>query len=175
MGHGVAHPGLVPVARTAFEAVMDGPPHQKHNLRPDVSVSDQDILNFEIKGGEITEDGLRLNLNVAILYIESWLNGRGAAAILRPDGGCGHGRNIPLSGLAMGESSGSHALGRPSHHPRHGETVYSRRVGKNFKPWSEKTHLPTDDLWMRRASQKLYPWVEFVDFLTLPAYEKLLS
>ncbi|MGM0555811.1 MAG: malate synthase A [Myxococcota bacterium] len=80
-GTWVAHPGLVPVAREAFENVLEGRPHQKDELREDVDVTAEDLLNTEIEGGEITEDGLRLNINVGIQYIASWMGGQGAAAI----------------------------------------------------------------------------------------------
>ncbi len=80
-GTWVAHPGLVPVARTAFAAVLGDADHQKHIMREDVSASDTAITSFAIPDSTVTEDGLRLNLNVGILYIESWLNGVGAAAI----------------------------------------------------------------------------------------------
>ena len=69
-GTWVAHPGLVPVAREAFAKVMGGKQHQKDVLREDVTFTDADIVNFEVSGGKITEQGLRLNLNVGTLYIE---------------------------------------------------------------------------------------------------------
>lgn len=80
-GTWIAHPGLVDVAHDAFANVLGDQPHQKHRLREDVQVTEADLLNFDIKDGKITEEGLRLNLNVATLYIESWLSGVGAAAI----------------------------------------------------------------------------------------------
>ncbi|RMI27410.1 MAG: malate synthase A [Calditrichaeota bacterium] len=80
-GTWVAHPDLVPVARAEFEKVLGDRPHQKDRLREDVRVSAADLLNFHIEGGKITEAGMRLNINVALLYIESWLRGTGAAAI----------------------------------------------------------------------------------------------
>jgi len=80
-GTWVAHPGLVPIAREVFEKVMGDKDHQKDRLREDVSVDAADLINFDIPDGKITEDGLRLNINVALLYIESWLRGVGAAAI----------------------------------------------------------------------------------------------
>jgi malate synthase len=49
------------------------------NKRTDVVVKAEDLL--EIPKGTITEEGLRTNINVGILYIESWLRGVGAAAL----------------------------------------------------------------------------------------------
>jgi malate synthase len=80
-GTWVAHPDLVPVAMQVFAKVLGDRPHQKDRLRQEVNTSASDLLDFRIPGGEITEKGLRLNINVAIQYIESWLRGTGAAAI----------------------------------------------------------------------------------------------
>lgn len=80
-GTWVAHPDLVPIAQEVFDKVLGDNPHQKHRLREDVHVSAEDLRNFRIEGGKITEQGLRTNINVGILYIESWLSGVGAAAL----------------------------------------------------------------------------------------------
>jgi malate synthase len=80
-GTWVAHPGLVPVTRGVFEEVLGDRDHQKDRLRRDVRVKASDLTNFTVEEGTITEEGLRLNINVAILYLESWLRGVGAAAI----------------------------------------------------------------------------------------------
>jgi malate synthase len=77
-GTWVAHPGLVQVAMDVFDEFMPEP-NQLSNLREDVSISADDLI--KVPNGIITEDGLRLNINVGILYIESWLRGVGAAAI----------------------------------------------------------------------------------------------
>jgi malate synthase len=80
-GTWVAHPDLVPVAREPFARVLGDRPHQKDRQREDVQVSPADLLAFDIRGGVITESGLRLNISVAIQYMESWLRGTGAKAI----------------------------------------------------------------------------------------------
>nr|PZN72988.1 MAG: malate synthase A [Bacillota bacterium] len=80
-GTWVAHPDLVPVATAVFDEVLGTRPNQIDRQRPDVQVTAQDLLNFAATPGEITEEGLRLNVNVGIQYIESWLRGVGAAAI----------------------------------------------------------------------------------------------
>jgi malate synthase len=61
--------------------VLGDRPHQKERLREDVNVAASQLIDFTIQGGQITEAGLRLNLNVALQYIESWLRGTGAVAI----------------------------------------------------------------------------------------------
>ncbi len=80
-GTWVAHPGLVPVARECFDIALGAQPNQQHRLREDVQVSRDDLLNFNIPGCKITEAGFRTNINVGILYLESWLRGIGAAAL----------------------------------------------------------------------------------------------
>jgi malate synthase len=80
-GTWVAHPDLVRVAMAEFDAVLGDRPNQLERLRPDVSVSDADLLNFEIPGGEITDGGLRVNVSVGVRYLDAWLRGVGAAAI----------------------------------------------------------------------------------------------
>jgi malate synthase len=80
-GTWVAHPDLVPHARKIFEDRLGDRPHQKDLLRGDVNVKEKDLLDFRVPGGRITETGLRMNINIAIQYLNSWLNGNGAAAI----------------------------------------------------------------------------------------------
>ncbi|MEH7386786.1 malate synthase A [Bacillus sp. JJ1521] len=77
-GTWVAHPGLVPVARQVFNTVMLGP-NQIDKKREDVQVTAGDLI--AVPEGNITELGVRTNINVGIQYIESWLRGHGAAPI----------------------------------------------------------------------------------------------
>ena len=80
-GTWVAHPDLVPTAKEVFDGKLGDKPHQKERRREDVRVSAEQLRDFTVPGGKITEAGLRLNINVGVLYIESWLRGTGAAAI----------------------------------------------------------------------------------------------
>jgi malate synthase len=80
-GTWVAHPDLVPAAQEVFDGVLGDKPHQKERLREDVQVTAAQLRDFAIPGGQISEGGLRLNLNVALQYIEAWLRGAGAVAI----------------------------------------------------------------------------------------------
>jgi malate synthase len=80
-GTWVAHPDLVAVAREPFDKLLGDKLHQKERLREEVRVTANDLLNFNIPGGQITEAGLRNNINVAIQYLESWLLGTGAVGI----------------------------------------------------------------------------------------------
>ncbi|MQA63928.1 MAG: malate synthase A [Actinophytocola sp.] len=80
-GSWVAHPGLVPVCREVFDGVLGEQPNQLGKRRDDVSVTAADLLNVAGAGGELTETGLRNNINVALRYVDAWLRGTGAAAI----------------------------------------------------------------------------------------------
>ncbi len=80
-GTWVAHPDLVPVAMKVFDKALGEKPNQKEVLREDVEVRPEDLRNFEIEGGKITEAGMRLNISVGIQYLNAWLCGNGAAAI----------------------------------------------------------------------------------------------
>ncbi len=80
-GTWVAHPDLVHTAREVFQNALQDRTHQKERLREDVRVGAGQLTDFSIPGGTISESGLRTNINVGILYIESWLRGIGAAAI----------------------------------------------------------------------------------------------
>jgi len=77
-GTWVAHPGLVPIAKEVFDQLMPGP-HQIDRRRDDVRVTAKDLLT--IPEGTITERGLRHNLNVGVLYLEAWLRGSGCVPI----------------------------------------------------------------------------------------------
>ncbi len=77
-GTWVAHPGLVSTAIGIFDEYMPGK-NQIEKKRDDVQVAAADLI--AIPEGTITEAGLRMNINVGILYIESWLRGNGAAAL----------------------------------------------------------------------------------------------
>jgi malate synthase len=80
-GTWVAHPDLVPVARAEFDKILNERPNQKDVRRDEVDVKPHALLETGIVGGQITEGGARLNVNVALQYIEQWLMGNGAAAL----------------------------------------------------------------------------------------------
>jgi malate synthase len=80
-GTWVAHPDLVETAMAEFDKVLGDKPNQIDRLRPEVSVTADDLLAADKTPGEKTSAGLRTNVDVGIRYIESWLRGNGAAAI----------------------------------------------------------------------------------------------
>ena len=80
-GTWVAHPDVVPVATEEFDKVLGDRPNQIAKQRPDVDVGAAELLDAAATPGEITEEGLRSDVNVGFQYISFWLGGRGAAGI----------------------------------------------------------------------------------------------
>lgn len=77
-GTWVAHPAMVETAMDVFNEHMRTP-NQISRLRTDFKITEANLL--EIPEGSITESGVRMNINVGIQYLASWLDGRGAAPI----------------------------------------------------------------------------------------------
>src|SRR5262249_11162892 len=77
-GTWVAHPGLVPVAKAVFDEHMKTP-NQISRKREGVHIAAKDLLS--VPDGEITEQGLRWNIDVGLQYLESWLKGVGCVPI----------------------------------------------------------------------------------------------
>jgi malate synthase len=80
-GSWVAHPDLVPVATEVFSEAFREKSNQLDRLRDDVNVTAEQLLDFEVPGGTITDEGLRVNVSVGIRYLDAWLAGSGAVAI----------------------------------------------------------------------------------------------
>jgi malate synthase len=151
-GTWVAHPDLVPVAMEVFDGVLGNRPNQVDRQRDDVSVAAGDLLNLEVEGGEVSEDGLRQNVSVGIRYIESWLRGVGAAAI----------DNL-MEDAATAEISRSQVWQWVQHGVFTPERVREVIGEQGFEDGRFA------------EAQELFEAValgdEFVEFLTLPAYE----
>ncbi|MCS7208328.1 MAG: malate synthase A [Fimbriimonadales bacterium] len=76
-GTWVAHPGLVPVVLEVFNKHMPTP-NQIEKV-PSRTITAHELLDFP--RGAITEKGMRTNINVSLRYLDSWLQGTGAVAI----------------------------------------------------------------------------------------------
>jgi malate synthase len=76
-GAWVAHPGLVKSVHEIFKKAFSS--ENQITYVPQVNITAADLLTIPI--GDITEQGLRNNINVALQYIEAWFGGRGAVAI----------------------------------------------------------------------------------------------
>jgi malate synthase len=161
-GTWVAHPDLVPHARKIFEEHLGGHPHQKDQLREDVNVKEKDLLDFSVLGGQITATGLRANISIAIQYLNSWLNGNGAAAI-----------NNLMEDVATAEISRAQ-IWQWIHHKatlEDGRTITSDLYRQIRDEEMEKLLYP-DESRVREAVQIMDGLVlsdGFVEFLTIPA------
>ncbi|ABD10606.1 malate synthase [Frankia casuarinae] len=80
-GSWVAHPDLVPVCTEVFDAVLGDEPNQLTRLRDDVKVGAGDLLAVRDTPGSVTAAGVRGNISVGVRYLESWLRGIGAVGI----------------------------------------------------------------------------------------------
>lgn len=165
-GTWVAHPDLVPPVLEVFNAVLKDKPNQKEKLRDDVQVSGSDLINVGASGGEITEDGVRLNVSVALQYINAWLSGNGAAAI-----------NNLMEDAATAEISRSQIWQWIRHGAQlsDGRTV-TRELYMQIR--DEELHKlggPGAEHYEESAEllDKLILTDDFIDFLTLIAYDYL--
>jgi malate synthase len=156
-GTWVAHPDLVPVALEAFDRVLGDRPNQIDRLREDVHVSASDLLDVAATPGEITEDGIRNNVSVGIQYLAAWLGGNGAAAI-----------NNLMEDAATAEISRSQIWQWLRHGRVSAETV--RRLTDE-----EAAKLGPGYETARALFEQVATQDEYVEFLTLPAYERLLA
>ena len=166
-GTWVAHPALVQVAMQVFNKHMPEQ-NQISNLREDVNVSASDLL--EVPVGTITEEGLRLNINVGILYLESWLRGNGAAAIynLMEDAATAE---ISRTQVWQWIQNGSKLEdGRIITYQLYREMLPSE-LDKIRKYVGEENYVNGEFEKAIDIFDQLVKNEEFVDFLTLPAYE----
>jgi malate synthase len=149
-GTWVAHPDLVPLASEIFDGVLGDRENQLDRLREDVQVSAEQLLDFTVPGGEISHAGLHANVSVGVRYLDSWLHGTGAAAI----------DNL-MEDAATAEISRAQVwtwvrAGRfTSEHVR--EEIAGVEAGDEAKELFAEVALGDP----------------FVEFLTLPAYERL--
>ncbi|HEX8073989.1 MAG TPA: malate synthase A [Thermoleophilaceae bacterium] len=172
-GTWVAHPDLVEVATAEFDEVLGERANQVERRRDDVSVEAGDLLNVSASGGEITEAGLRNDVNVGIQYISSWLRGNGAAAI-----------NNLMEDAATAEISRSQVWQWVRHGAEleNGQLVTPELVRRLEDEELEKIREEVGDEFFHSQgrpteSRELFEDValaeRFVEFLTLPAYERL--
>ncbi|MCI0344953.1 MAG: malate synthase A [Chloroflexi bacterium] len=80
-GTWVAHPDLVPLATGVFDGLLGEAPHQKDREAHPPTGRAEELTDLRVEGGAVTEAGVRLNVSVALQYLDAWLQGNGAAAI----------------------------------------------------------------------------------------------
>jgi malate synthase len=175
-GTWVAHPDSVEVAMKPFDAVLGDRPNQLDKQRDDVEVTPEQLLAVPETPGEITEEGLRSNVNVGIQYISSWLRGNGAAGIygLMEDAATSEiARSQVWQWLRHGASLEDGRSITPAL-VREMETAELEKIREEVgdDEWFEKEGRP--DLSRSLFERVALTGEEFVEFLTLPAYEELL-
>ncbi|ODV88200.1 hypothetical protein CANARDRAFT_20915 [[Candida] arabinofermentans NRRL YB-2248] len=79
-GTWIAHPGLLETALDVFQKNMPTP-NQLHVQKPETNVTEEDLIDTKIEGGEITMKGLDANIYIGLNYMESWLRGLGCVPI----------------------------------------------------------------------------------------------
>jgi len=150
-GTWVAHPGLVPVAMEVFNDHMAAS-HQLHVMRDDVRVTAKDLL--AVPEGQITPAGLRLNVDVGVRYLESWLRGVGC---------------VPLYNLMEDAATAEISRTQVWQWVRHG-AVTPDRVQEVLKDVLDLAQGGKFEL-AARLFEQMMTGKDFPDFLTTVAYE----
>jgi malate synthase len=171
-GTWVAHPDLVPVATEVFDGVLNGHANQLSRSREDVKVDGPELLDVAVPGGSVTEAGVRNNVAVSLRYLESWLRGTGAVAVF----------NL-MEDVATAEIARAQIWQWCRHGVRLDDgSAVSPELVRRVE--AEELELLTKELGAAglgdgraKEAAELFDTValadEFVEFLTLPAYEKL--
>jgi malate synthase len=169
-GTWVAHPGLVGIAKDVFDARM-GAPNQVGRRLPELKITAADLL--AVPDGPITADGLRVNVAVGVRYLESWLRGNGCVPIF----------NL-MEDAATAEISRAQIwqwIRHPRGQMRDGTKITPTLVQEvldcelaalreklGSADYAQTRFDEAGDLFLSVSTTE-----EFVDFLTLPAYERL--
>jgi malate synthase len=170
-GTWVAHPGLVAIAKAEFDAVMKGA-NQIARKRQDVHVDAADLI--AMPEGTRTEAGLRQNVAVGIGYVEAWLRGTGC---------------VPLFNLMEDAATAEISRAQVWQWVRHGQTLQDGRpvtkelVREIVREEQDKVKAAMGEEAYANgryedAAQLMINLVEqpaFEEFLTLPAYERVLA
>ncbi|MBL8701283.1 MAG: malate synthase A [Alphaproteobacteria bacterium] len=169
-GTWVAHPALVPVAKEIFDRIMPAV-NQIYRRRQDVQVGAADLLS--VPPGARTEAGLRQNIAIGIGYVEAWLRGTGC---------------VPLNHLMEDAATAEISRAQVWQQLRHAAALDDGRpidralfrallddevakVEARLGPAFRKTRF-------KEAARMFREWSEapeFVEFLTLPAYDWVIA
>jgi malate synthase len=170
-GTWVAHPGLVGIAKAVFDLHMPTP-NQVDKKREDVEVTAAQLLDFQPEQ-PITEAGLRNNISVGIQYIGAWLAGNGCVPVY----------NL-MEDAATAEISRSQIwqwIRSPKGLLEDGRKI-TRELVRQFLP-EELARVRTllgEPAWQAGRYEEaaglfdqLTTGDDYVEFLTLPGYERL--
>src|ERR1700739_707055 len=168
-GTWVAHPGLVGVANQVFDRLMPGP-NQIHTKLSVFTALSADLL--EVPKGQITEAGLRQNIAVGLGYLEAWLRGTGC---------------VPLFNLM--EDAATAEISRAQlwqwiHNDAHLQdgrkieiALCDRIIDEELAKAKQAGDAARYAAYEKSAQlmRDLIRAPKFVEFLTVPAYQKILS
>jgi malate synthase len=171
-GTWVAHPDLVGTAAAEFDRVLGDRPNQVDRQRDDVGVSADELLDVRVPGGEITQAGLRANVNVGLRYLMSWLSGVGAAAIdnLMEDAATAE---ISRSQIWQWVEHGAElSTGQPVTAEVAQAAITTELEDLRERLGSAEFDEPRFEQ-ARTVFERVALSPDFVEFLTLPAYELL--
>jgi malate synthase len=177
-GSWVAHPDLVPIARASFDAVLGDRPNQKDRLREDVHVTAAELIDIGSLDAKPTFEGLRNAVQVGIRYIEAWLRGAGAVAIfnLMEDAATAEISRSQIwqwtnVGVVFEDSGdgGSHVKATPELVRQvAADALVEIRAEIGEDAFAAGKWTEAHELLLRTALD-----TDYVEFLTLPAYEQL--
>jgi len=168
-GTWVAHPGLVPVAKEIFDRLMPQP-NQIAKQLPDYNPTAADLL--QVPEGQITEAGLKQNVAVGLGYLEAWLRGIGCVPLfnLMEDAATAEISRAQL--WQWVHNSAKLSDGRVVDAPMVENTIaaeLSRQKG-SVDEWRYAAYEKAANL-----MRDLILSPQFTEFLTLPAYERILK
>ncbi|HIY41536.1 MAG TPA: malate synthase A, partial [Candidatus Nocardiopsis merdipullorum] len=170
-GSWVAHPDLVPICREIFDGVLGDKPNQIDKQRTDVDVSAADLLAVDQTPGGITQAGLRGNINVALQYLATWMGGNGAVAI----------HNL-MEDAATAEISRSqiwqwlHNDVTLDDGPKVTPELVKQIIDEELTTIRTSLGQAFDEGLFKQAKELFIEVAldrDYVDFLTLPAYERM--
>ena len=171
-GTWVAHPDLVPLATEVFDVVLGSRAAQMDARASDAPLGAEvpgdpgALLDLRVEGGAVTEAGARLNVSVALQYLDSWLQGNGAAAI-----------NNLMEDAATAEISRSQLWQwRTTETALDDERPLTAGRYRGIRDEELKALDGAREGRLSEAAALLDELVladEFVEFLTIPAYDRL--
>jgi len=168
-GTWVAHPGLVPVATEVFDRLMPAP-NQIDKKLADFQATAADLL--EVPKGEITEAGLRQNIAVGLGYLEAWLRGTGCVPLfnLMEDAATAE---ISRAQLWQWIHQGAQLKDGRKIGIALCDGMIAEELAKANKAGDETRYAAYEK--SAQLMRDLIRAPQFVEFLTVPAYQRILS
>ncbi len=168
-GTWVAHPGLVSVAMGIFDRMMPKP-NQIAKQLPSYNPTAADLL--QIPEGQITEAGLKQNVAVGLGYLEAWLRGIGCVPLF----------NL-MEDAATAEISRAqiwqwvHNQVKLSDGRVVDAAMVERTIADELSQQKSKVDETRYGAYEKAANlmRDLVLAPQFTEFLTLPAYERMLK